>query len=41
MTDLLATFVAICIPIRGAHMIMSLPAARARRRAIKQFQQPN
>ncbi|WP_302664673.1 hypothetical protein [Alloyangia pacifica] len=41
MTDLLTAFVIICVPIRVAHMLIGLPAARARRRRIQQFYQPN
>ena len=39
MTDLYTAFVIICVPIRVAHMLMGLPAARARRRVIRQFYQ--
>lgn len=41
MTDLYTAFVIICVPIRVAHMLIALPAARARRRAIQQFYQSN
>ena len=39
MTDLYTAFVIICAAIRPVHMLMRLPAARARRRAIQQFYQ--
>ena len=39
MTDLLAAFVIICAAIRPVHMLMRLPAARARRWRIQQFYQ--
>lgn len=41
MTDLLTAFVSICIAIRPVHMLMRLPTARARRRAIQRFYQSN
>ncbi|NDW30794.1 hypothetical protein [Salipiger sp. PrR007] len=41
MTDLLTAFVIICSAIRPVHMLMRLPAAKARRRAIQRFYQSN
>ncbi|WP_343502101.1 hypothetical protein [Alloyangia pacifica] len=41
MTDLYTAFVIICAAIRPIHMLMGLPAARARRRRIQRFYQPN
>ncbi len=39
MTDLLTAFVIICAAVRPVHMLIRLPAAKARCRRIQQFYQ--